>query len=120
MSDGSGADFHSSLPSPLPNDATLGLPARLPLAPHDLPVALSKIVAAEEVRLDLEDRGATLLCVPAVHTPARARGAVKLGEEDLVVSMLIFASFLAYAPEPISTLHPDAGGREPCCRSACA
>jgi len=45
---------------------------------------------------------------------------VKLGEEDLVVSMLIFASFLAYAPEPISTLHPDAGGREPCCRSACA
>ena len=64
------------------HDAALRLPARLPLAPHELPVALSKIVAAEEVRLDLEDRSAALLRVEAVQVAARVWRTVKLGERD--------------------------------------
>src|SRR5437899_7683513 len=67
---------------PLLHDAARGLPARLLLAAHELAVALAKVEAAEEVRLDLEDRSAALLRVEAVHAPARARCAVKLGEQD--------------------------------------
>ena len=64
------------------HDATLGLPARLLLAPDYLPIRLTEIEATEEIGLDLEDRRAALLRVVAVHAAARARGAVKLGEEN--------------------------------------
>src|SRR5439155_6115182 len=49
-----------SLPSPLVHHAALGLPARLPLTPHELAVALAKVEPAEEIRLDLEHRRAAL------------------------------------------------------------
>src|SRR2546427_9417648 len=68
--------------SPLLHDPALGLAARLPLAAHELAVALAQVEAAEEVRLDLEDRRPALLRVPAVHVAARVWGAVELGEED--------------------------------------
>src|SRR5439155_17929469 len=76
-------DFRArSLPSTLLNDSAPGLPARLLLAPHELAVALAQVEAAEEVGLDLENLRAALLHVVAVHIAARARRAVKLGEED--------------------------------------
>ena len=46
------------------------------------PVNLAQIVPAEEIWLNLEDRGAALLRVPAVHVAARVWRAMKLGDED--------------------------------------
>src|SRR5439155_23595688 len=71
-----------SLPSSLLNDAALRFPARLLLTPHDLAIALAQIVAAEQVRLDLEDRRSALLRVVAVHVAARVRSAVNLSKQD--------------------------------------
>src|SRR5439155_21938362 len=48
----------SLLPPTLLHDAALRLPARLLLAAHELPITLAEVVAAEEVRLDLENRRA--------------------------------------------------------------
>src|SRR5207247_151834 len=49
------------------------------LAPDELPVTLAHIVAAEEVGLDLEDRGAALLRVEAIHIAARGGSALEAG-----------------------------------------
>src|SRR5438046_9807503 len=81
-----------------PANSALGLPARLLLAPHELPVALAEVEATEEILLHLEDRRPALLRVVAVHRAARARSAAKLGEEDRGGKHATVASSL----EPIS------------------
>ncbi|SRR6266403_1093543 len=68
----------SLLPSPFLHDPAFGLPARLLLASHELPIALANVVPAEEIRLDLEDRS-------AAHPYRRSRGATLASRHSAVV-----------------------------------
>jgi hypothetical protein len=52
---------------PFLHDAAFGFPARLLLAPLDLPIAEPEIDATELVPFDLENRRPALLCVEAVR-----------------------------------------------------